>query len=155
MSILGKATIGFVAVMFVTLVGPAQEKKIERSNLPSSVEKTVAVQTHGAKILGFSKEKEQGKTYYEAETMIDNRSRDVLIDENGKVVEVEEQVTLDSLSSAVRTRLQAKAGKGKIVKVESITKNDHVVAYEAKVQREGKSFEVQVGSDGNSLDHEK
>lgn len=110
-----------------------QEKKIQRSDLPPAVEKTVSAQSQGATIKGFSQEKENGQTYYEAEMTVNGHSKDVLIDPNGNVVEVEEQVALDSLPRAVKDGLQAKAGKGKIVKVESLTKHDKLVAYEAKV----------------------
>jgi hypothetical protein len=51
--------------------------------------------------------------------------------------------------------LQAKAGKGKITKVESLTKKDKLVAYEAQVVTNGKKSEVQVGPDGKPLDHEE
>jgi hypothetical protein len=68
---------------------------------------------------------------------------------------VEEQVPFESLSSSVREGLQAKAGKGKIVKVESIVKHDRLVAYEAKVLTGTKKSEVQVGPDGKPLDHEE
>jgi len=44
-----------------------QEKTISRSDLPPAVEKTVAEQSKGATIRGFSEEKESGKTFYEAE----------------------------------------------------------------------------------------
>ena len=70
-------------------------------------------------------------------------------------VEIEEQVALDSLPSTVKAKLQAKAGGGKIVKVESLTKHDKLVAYEAKVQTAGKKTEIQVGPDGKPLDHEE
>jgi hypothetical protein len=70
-------------------------------------------------------------------------------------VEVEEEVTLDALPAEVKAGLQAKAGKGKLVTVESITKKDKLVAYEAKVTKGGKRIEVQVGPDGKPLDHEE
>ena len=41
------------------------------------------------------------------------------------------------------------------MKVESITKHDKVVAYEAQVITNGKRSEVQVGPDGKPLDHEE
>src|SRR6267154_1646446 len=93
----------------------AQEKKIKRSDLPPAVEKTVAAQSAGAAIRGFSTEKEKGQTFYEAEMMVNGHSRDLLIAADGTVVEVEEQVAFDSLSPEVRAGLQAKAGKGKIL----------------------------------------
>ena len=138
-----------------TLAGQEQEKKIKDADLPAPVQKTVATQSRGAMVKGFSKEKENGQTYYEAEMMVSGHSKDVLIDKDGGVVEVEEQVAFDSLPAAVKAGLQNKAGQGKIVKVESLTKHDKLVAYEAKVQTDGKKEEVQVGPDGKPLDHEE
>ena len=138
-----------------TLSGQEQEKKIQRTDLPAPVEKTVAAQSQGATIKGFSEEKENGQTYYEAEMMVSGHSKDVLIDRNGSVVEIEEQVAFDSLPAAVKQGLESKAGQGKIVKVESLTKHDKLVAYEAKVQADGKKREIQVGPDGKQLDHEQ
>ena len=133
----------------------AQEKKIKRSDLPPAVEKTVAAQSEGATIKGFSTEKEKGQTLYEVELMVNGHSKDISMAADGSIVEIEEQVVLDSLSADVRAGLQAKAGKGKILKVESLTKKGKLVAYEAKVDTNGKKSEVQVGPDGKPLDHEE
>jgi hypothetical protein len=132
-----------------------QEKKITRSDLPAAVEKTVAAQSKGATIRGFSEEQEKGKTTYELQMTVKGHSKDVQIDESGAVMEVEEQVALEALPTEVRAGLQAKAGKGQIAKVESITKKDRLVAYEAQVDTDGKKSEVQVGVDGKPLDHEE
>lgn len=146
-----------VAAALCAIPSPAEEheKKINRSELPAAVEKTVAAQTQGATIRGFNEEKENGKTYYEAELTVNGHSKDILIDSAGAVVEIEEQVDLASLPAAVQSGLQAKAGSGKLGKVESITKHDKVVAYEAKVISNGKRTEIQVGPDGKPLDHEE
>lgn len=138
-----------------TLAGQEQEKKIQRADLPVPVEKTVAAQSQGAAIKRLSEEKENGYTYYEAEMMVSGHSKDVLIDKDGGIVEVEEQVAFDSLPAAVRETFTSKAGQGKILKVESLTKHDQLVAYEAKVQMDGKKREIQVGPDGKPLDHEE
>ena len=143
----------FVAVL--TTAAFAQEKKIQRTDLPPAVEKTVAAQSQGATIKEFSQEKENGQLLYEAEMTVNGHSKDISIDASGAIVEIEEQVSLDSLPAAVKTGLQAKAGAGKIVKVESITKHDKLVAYEAQVRTAGKKSEVQVGPQGMPLDHEE
>jgi preprotein translocase subunit YajC len=147
------------AILAVTSL-PAQEqenqeheKRIDRSALPSAVENTVAANTQGATIRGFNEEKENGKTYYEAELTVNGHSKDILMDSDGAIVEVEEQVDLASLPAAVQRGLQAKAGGGKLGKVESITKHSQLVAYEAKVTSHGKRSEIQVGPDGKSLAH--
>ncbi len=133
----------------------AQEKKIKRSDLPPAVEKTVAAESTGATIKGFSTEKENGQTLYEAEMTVNGHSKDISMTADGSIVEIEEQVVLDSLSADVKAGLQTKAGKGKILKVESLTKKGKLVAYEAKVDTNGKKSEVQVGPDGKPLDHEE
>ena len=146
-----------IVVLMSALIGMAmaQEKKITRSELPAAVEKTVSAQSQGATIRSFSREVENGQIRYEAELTVDGHLKDILIGENGAIVEVEEQVAIDSVDPAVRSALLARAGTGKIASVESITKQGRIVAYEAKVVRGGKRSEVQVGPDGKPLDHQE
>jgi hypothetical protein len=151
-----KHMVAFAAGAFLLAgIASAQEKKIKRSDLPPAVEKTVAAQSQGATIRGFSTEKEKGQTLYEVELTVNGHSKDISMAPDGSIVEVEEQVAMDSLSPEVKAGLQAKAGKGKILKVESLTKKDKLVAYEAQVDTNGKKSEVQVGPDGKPLDHEE
>ncbi len=147
--------IAMIAILSLAVALVAQEKKIRRADLPPAVEKTVSAQTQGATIKGFSQEKENGQILYEVETTVNGHSKDITIDASGAVTEIEEQISFDSLPAAVKAGLRAKAGEGKIVKVESLTKHDKIVAYEAKVQTAGKKSEIQVGPDGKPLDHEE
>jgi hypothetical protein len=144
-----------VATVYQPVLALSQEKKVQRADLPPAVEKTVSAVSQGASIKGFSRETENGQTYYEAEMLVSGHSRDVLIGEDGTVVEVEEQVAFDSLPAEVKQGLQKKAGAAKVVSVESLTKHDKLVAYEAKIQTNGKKKEIQVGPNGNALDHEE
>lgn len=155
MSISRVVGLAVVASLFLTVPAWPQEKKIKRSDLPPAVENAVAAQSQGATIRGFTEEKKHGQTFYEAEFVVNGQSKDILMDANGQIVEVEEQVVVDSLSPAVRDGLQAKVGKGKLVKVESLTKNGKLVAYEAQVVTDGRRSEVQIGPDGRPLDHEE
>jgi uncharacterized membrane protein YkoI len=147
--------IGIVASLLIAGICSAQEKKIKRSDLPPAVEKTVTEVSKGATIKGFNEEKEDGKTSYEVEMVVNGHSKDVQIDPTGTVVEVEEEVAMGSLPADVKAGLAAKAGAGKLGKVESLTKGGKLVAYEAKVVTGGKKSEVQVGPDGKALDHEE
>ena len=150
-----KCALVVAAVLLCATFAVSEEKKINRSDLPPAVEKTVASQSEGAIIRGFTQEKENGQTFYEAEMMVNGHTKDVRIDSNGGIAEVEEEVTMESLPGAVKDGLQAKAGKGKVAKVESLTRRDKLVAYEAVVQKNGKKSEIQVGPDGKPLDHEE
>jgi hypothetical protein len=155
MTIVRVVGINIAAILLLSglLTAEDWEKKINRSELPAAVEETVRAQSQGATIRGFSQEKENGKTFYEAEFTVSGHSKDVLIDAAGEVVEVEEQVSIENLPAPVRSGLEAKAGKGKLVKVESLTKNGKLVAYEAQILMHGKGSEIQVGPDGKPLTH--
>ena len=73
-----------VLVVSLMVLGSAfaQEKKIKRSELPAAVEKTVVEQSKGATIRGFNEEKENGKTTYEVELLVNGHSKDVQMDAN-------------------------------------------------------------------------
>jgi hypothetical protein len=139
-----------------TLSLQAQEKKITRDQLPPAVEKAVAAQeSKGATVKGFATEIEKGKKLYEAELTENGHGKDVSMDEQGNVVEVEEEVSLDSLPAEVKDGLTKAAGSGTITRVESLTKSDKLVAYEAVVKNGGKRSEIQVGPDGKKLTHKQ
>lgn len=153
MSILRKTSLGVVTCVFVVAAGAAQEKRIKRSELPPAVEKTVAEVSKGATIKGFSEETEKGKTTYEVELLVSGHTKDVEMEPNGTVVEIEEEAAMDSLPASVKAGLEAKAAGGKILKMETLTKGGKLVAYEAKIDKGGKKSEIQVGPDGKPLDH--
>jgi hypothetical protein len=133
----------------------AQEKKIKREELPPAVEKTVVEQSQGSTIKGFSTEVDKGKRLYEVELTVNGHSKDISMDKDGKIVEVEEEVVMDSLLPEVKAGLTRAAGSGTITKVESLTKGGKLVAYEAGVRNGPKHSEVQVGPNGNKLAHEE
>jgi uncharacterized membrane protein YkoI len=153
MKILRNVSVTIVAGLFVAGVCSAQEKQIKRADLPPAVETTVKEVSKGATIKGFNEETENGEKAYEVEMIVNGHSKDVQIDKNGMVTEVEEEVAINSLSAEVKAGIVAKAGAGRILRVESLTKKDKLVAYEAKVERSGKKSEIQVGPDGKALDH--
>jgi hypothetical protein len=146
---------GMVAITLALATGgaSAEEKKLKKSDLPPAVQKTAEEQSQGGAVKGYSSEMDHGKLVYEVELTVNGHSKDVSIAKDGTVVEVEEEVVLDSLPAAVREGLQKKAGTGKITKVESLTKHNALVAYEAQVRTGNKRSEIQVAPDGKSLAH--
>ncbi len=152
---LRSAAMLIVATLAVARNASSQEKKIQQADLPPAVAKTVAAQTQGATIRGYSMEQDKGKTYYEVAMTVHGHGKDVSMDASGTVVEVEEEVAFDSLPSAVQAGLSAKAGKGTIGTVESLTKSGKLVAYEAHVVTGTRKSEIQVGPDGKPLAHEE
>jgi len=132
---------------------PAQEKHLKRSDLPPAVQKTADEQSKGATVRGYGSEVEGGQLAYEVELTVNGHSRDVTIAPDGSVLEIEEEVALAALPAAVREALQQQAGSGTITKVESLTKQGKLVAYEAQVRTGTKRAEIQVGPDGKPLAH--
>jgi uncharacterized membrane protein YkoI len=145
----GFCVIALLAVSFVAVA--AQEKKISRKQLPSAVEQTVAKESEGATIKGFASEREHGRQFYEVSLNVKGHNKDILMDGQGNVVEVEEEVSFDSLPSTVQDALKKRAGGGAITIVESLTKNGQLVAYEAHVKHGLRRSEIQVGPNGEKL----
>ncbi len=144
----------FLVATFAAITNAnAQEKKITKADLPVAVQKTVDAQTPGAAIRGFSTEIENGKRIYEAELTLNGRSKDISMDKDGNIIEIEEEVSLDSLPQTVRDGLAHAAGSGTITKVEALTKNNKLVTYEAEVKNGTRRSEIQVGPDGKMLAH--
>jgi uncharacterized membrane protein YkoI len=123
------------------------EKKVQMKDLPPAVQQAVKEQSKGATVRGLAMEAEKGKTTYEAELTVNGHGKDVSFDAAGKVVSVEEEVTLESLPEAARAAIQKSAGTGKVTKVESVMENG-TSFYEAAISKGGKTSEFKVDAKG-------
>ena len=132
-----------------------QERTITEAQLPRAVAATAARETHGSVVKAYTTERENGRREYEAETMVNGRSRDISIAEDGTLIEVEQQVEMNALPPQVRDAIAAKARGAKIMKVESLEKQGALVAYEAGTLKNGHRGEIQVGPHGEALVHEE
>jgi hypothetical protein len=155
MKVIHTISLATLAAVITAAMGLAQEKKIKRSDLPAAVEKTVAAVSKDATIKALSEETQNGKTTFEVELIVNGHTKDVEVEPSGEIVEIEEEVAMDSLPTEVKAGLTAKAAGGRILKVESLTKQGQLVAYEAKLEKGGKKTEIQVGPGGKPLDHEE
>src|SRR6476646_5876799 len=108
-------------------------KAIDLAKYPAAVRATIEAETKNATLKGVSKETEKGKVQYEVETVVNGKSRDLLVDPAGKVTEVEEEVTLSSAPPPVQEALEA---RGTVLKLESVTR-DGVITYEATIKGKG------------------
>ena len=137
-------------VTLVAFTALAAEKKVKLEELPPAVQAAVKEQTKNATLVGLSTEKEKGKTVYEAETRIGGRSRDVLLDQTGAVIETEEEVDMESIPAPARSAIQKRAAGGTISKVEKVTAGA-AISYEAVIRtKSGKTVEYAVNADGMS-----
>lgn len=131
------------------LAGVAAETKLTVDQLPPAVQAAAKEKAAGATILGASTEKEHGRTTYEVETKQDGKSRDLTFDEKGSLLEVEQEVDLDSIPEPAKQAIQKKLAGGTVKKVESVTQGS-ATSYEADVtSKSGKNREVAVNADGS------
>jgi uncharacterized membrane protein YkoI len=106
-------------------------------------------QTKGATIVGASKEREHGRMTYEVETKLNGKGRDLTFAADGSLLEVEQEVDLNSLPTAAKEAIEKKAAGETIKKVESVTRGS-TTSYEADVStKTGHSREVAVNADGS------
>jgi len=73
---------------------------------------------------------------------------------DGSIVEIEEQVALDSLPRN-QSRTTSQGRKGENPESGVLTQKDKLVAYEAQLETNAKKSEVQVGPDGKTIDHKE
>jgi len=138
-----------IGVLSLT-AGMIADTKVKMEDLPPAVQKAVKEQTRTATLVGLSKEVEKGKTMYEVETKVNGKTRDLLLDSTGAVVEVEEEIDLNSVPAAAKAAIEKKADGGTIKKVETVTKGSSV-SYEAAIRTKArKNIEVGVNADGSA-----
>jgi len=128
----------------------AAETKVKMADLPMPVQQTVKEQTKDATLVGITKEKENGKTVYEVETKVNGKGRDILVDTTGAVIEVEQEVEIDSIPAAAKAAIEKKAAGAKITRVETLTKGGKTT-YEAAITKGKKTSEITVAADGSAV----
>ena len=149
------ANVCLAAALVAMANASVAEDRLKKSDLPAAVQKTADAQSAGATVLGYTKDIEHRHVEYEVQLMVGDRTKDVTIDPQGNILEVEEQVAPDALPANVFHGLSAQARKGRLAKVESLTRHGKIVAYEAQVITGRKQSEIQVGPDGQKLAHKE
>jgi len=142
-------------VFGLTAATLAGERQIERKDVPAAVLAAFAGAYPKAEIKGYSTEEENGQTVYEIESVEGLVTRDVTYATNGTVVSLEETLDTSALPRKVKSALNKKFPKGKVLKAERVTKGGTVVEYEFKVEDKGKKFEIVFDPEGNELKMEE
>jgi len=128
----------------------AQDVKLKKKQVPRAVISAFRSAYPQATIRGFAREKENGKVYYEVESVEGQTTRDVLFNPDGTVAEVEESVPNNDLPSAGLEALHSKYPGAVVTKVEKITKGD-VTEYEAHARVGKKRVSMELDAGGRPL----
>ncbi len=144
------------ALVFSLLIGSiamAQEEKYRFEDLPKAVQKTVKTKYPDAKIRGVGKEKnDENETVYEVEMTIKGKAVDIIVDKDGDIETIEEELEISELPKAVKAVATETFPKGKITKAEKITGEDKVANFEVVIKVGDKEpFEVLMAKDGKIL----
>jgi hypothetical protein len=139
------------------------EQKIELKDAPQAVQDALKKEMKDGKLESIDKQTEDGKTIYEADAMIDGKSREIRIDAEGKVIsnkldedqdaekeKDEQKVSLDQVPAAVKATFAKESDGAEVKEVEKETE-DGKAAYETTVSIKGKEYEIKVAEDGTLL----
>ena len=141
-----------VVVTMLSIVGVAftADTAINWKDLPPVVQAAMLKEARGAKIKNTLIEMEDGKKFYECETVRSGKTRDFLVDPQGNVTEVEDQVELGQIPKAVKAAVEkAAADGGKVTKLEVVTSHGKIAGYEATIVKNGKRVGLELNPDGS------
>ncbi len=128
----------------------AQEVRLRKKQVPRAVIAAFQSAYPQATIKGYSREKENGKIYYEVESVEGQTTRDVLYNPDGTVAEIEESIATGDLPAAAGEALRARYPRAVITKVEKITRGD-VTEYEAHARVGRRSVSMEFDASGKPL----
>jgi hypothetical protein len=132
------------AVLFLASLAGAAEKALTLKDLPPAARKSAEEIIGDAKVLGVRAETREGQKRFVVETAVGTRRLDLQVDEQGRVLEIREELALAAVPAAPRAALER---EGTVRKVHSVMLKTGIT-YEAQVESGGKLKQVVVGSDG-------
>ena len=127
----------------------AAEHSVPCSTLPDAVQqRSKSLLEPGTTVHGCVKDVSAGKTTYEMELLTPKGSKDVTFSPQGDVVEIEQQVDPTALPPPVAAAFAKASSGGKLGKVESLTRQGQLIAYESTVIKGGRHRELAFRPDG-------
>lgn len=140
-----------IALLAVAGIAGAAAKSLQLKDLPPAVQKTINENLKGATIKNIAKETEDGKVQYEVESVLNGKTRDFNVDTAGKLLVMEDEVSIDSIPAPAKAAIQKTVGTGKLTRVESVTEGV-VTTYEAAyTTKAGKKMTTDVRADGSPV----
>jgi hypothetical protein len=144
----------FSVVLALSLSAIAGDRKISKKDVPAAVLTAFETTYPKAVIKGLAIEKEDGKTFYEIESVDGKLSRDLLYLADGTVFEIEEGVTGADLPAAVKSAVVKEHPKGKVSKCEKTTHGSDVV-YDCQVISGKAKYSMVIAPDGKVIKNQK
>ena len=135
-----------------------KEEKISADKMPAAVAATVKAHFPDAEFTSITKETEGTKVVYDIELKQKGKKHEMDVQEDGTILEIENEVAAKDLPAAVTKALEAKYPKGTLkeaMEVNKVTgKEIKLLHYELTVETGGKSVEVLISADGKEVKEE-
>jgi uncharacterized membrane protein YkoI len=127
-----------------------KKEKIALDNAPKPVQETILKEAGKNEVKEVVKITEGDKTVYEAEWKEKEKSVEIVVSSDGKIVSKTKQITIDDVPKAVKETILKEAGKNEIKDVEVTTEGDKTT-YEAEWTDNGKEVDLKVAPDGKVI----
>ena len=143
-----------VLILTVVLNGCMMfSKEVKLEDVPSPAQAVIQSHTSGGTIDKIICEKEEEKHYYKVEYKKDGRKFELKIDDDGKVLEKEEALTMEELPQAVQKTVKVESA-GAEIKELVMESEEGKTFYEVEFEKDGKEYEVKILEDGTILKRE-
>jgi hypothetical protein len=143
-----------VLVMFMglgTIVLAQEGEPIGCEQVPTPIMSVFTEAYPNATVKGCAREVDDDKTLYEIQSVDGDANRDVIYDDDGQLIVIEELMNTASLPEPVQQAVREKAPKGEIEVAKKLTRGASV-SYELQIQEAGTSKEIVVDPKGNELE---
>ena len=147
-----RLSLAAVLVSLLSVAALAQDVKLKKKQVPRAVIAAFESAYPQATVRGYAREKENGRVYYEVESVEGQTTRDVLYNPDGTVAEIEESMAVGDLPAAAAEALRAKYPGAVITSAERITRGD-VTEYEAHAKMGKKRVSMEFDASGKPLKH--
>jgi len=153
---------GVIAVAGLVLLAPvarAADEKVPLDKIPKAVMEAIKAKFPDAEVTNAEKETVDGKVVYDIELKQKNRKHEMDIQEDGTVLEIENEIAVKDLPEAVTKAVEVKYPKSTIKEVMEVKlvkdKKEKLDHYEVTLETGDKeSLEVTVSLDGKTIKEE-
>jgi hypothetical protein len=144
-------TVALALVAALSLSVCAEESEgVTKDDIPAVVLKAFQKANPDIRVEGYDMEELDGKVVYEIETRKGDADRDFVYLEDGTLLQVEEEMAVESLPRVVADAVMKAHPKGEIDEAEKITRGA-TVEYAVVVEVNDDEFDLLVSSDGKVL----
>ena len=132
------------------------ENEITEKEVPQAVLKAFTENYPGASVREYSEEFEDGKKHYEISFEFQGQKIDILYNDEGEVVELEETISAEDMPGQIQEAISREIPQYSLILIESVKKEGKFF-YEAKVLnlKDRKKYELFFSESGKLLEKEE